>query len=177
MSPTPGPYRVNKACLIDSWHFIMEESCGDCVNSNRRAARRTSRRMLGNRQPSEAEGNLLQDSGNSKPSLSFWFIFSGFRWKTMSKYIYATINCAVALSSAVQLCLCWPITRSQAWWFSWFSNKEILLIACKQTWENCLHNTSIQDLKMSVDSVLVGYSCEAPNPFDLYDGSCFSGCI
>lgn len=162
MSPTPGPYRVNEAGLIDSWHFIMEESYSDCVNPNRQAARRTSRRMLGNRQPSEAEGNLLQDSGNSKPSLSFWFKFPGFRWKTMSKYIYATINCTATLSSAIQLCLSWLMARSQAFFFffSQFSIKKILMIAWKQTWENCVYNTSMQDLKARLDSVSVGSSCE-----------------
>lgn len=159
MSPTPGPYRANEAGLIDSWHFIMEESYSDCVNPNRHAARRTSRRMLGNRQPSEAEGNLLQDSGNSKPSLSFWFKFPGFRWKTMSKYIYATINCTATLSSAVQLCLSWLMARSQAF-FSQFSIKKILMIAWKQTWGNCVYNTFMQDLKPRILCRWVLPACE-----------------
>lgn len=173
MSPTPGPYRVNEAGLIDSWHFIMEESYNDCVNPNRHAAWRTSRRMLGNRQPSEAEGNLLQDSGNSKPLLSFWFKFPGFRWKTMSKYIYATINCTATLSSAVQLCLSWLMARLQPP-PPQFSIKKILMIAWKQTWENCVYNTTMQDLKNQAGFCVSGFFLWSQHLFDLYDGSCFS---
>lgn len=176
MSPTPGPYGVNKASLIDSWHFIMEESYSDCVNPNRHAALRTSTRMLGNRQPSEAEENLLQDSGNSKPLLSFWFKFSGLRWKTMSKYIYATINCTATLSSAVQLSPSWPMARSQAFFFllSILHQEDTYsMVAWKQTSEKCLHSMSMQDLKISVGPVSVGCSCEIQRLFDLYDGSCF----
>lgn len=174
MSPTPGPYRVNEAGLIDSWHFIMEESSSDCVNPNRHVARRTSRRMLGNRQPSEAEGNLLQDSGNSKPSLSFWFKFLGFRWKTMSKYIYATINCTATLSSAVQLCLSWLMARSQAFFFFSILHQEDTYDCMKTNMGKlCIQYIHAGSKNQSGFSV-GGFFLWSQHLFDLYDGSCFS---
>lgn len=95
MSSTPGPDRVNKACLIDMWHFITEESHDGSINPNRRDTQQQEQGDAGRQagRPGDTEGNLAAGlRGNSRPSLSFWFDFPCFTRRTVRIYLHVPLK-------------------------------------------------------------------------------------